>query len=281
MEGKQAAETYPRTAAIFAGGMLVLLPSVALFFGMGTIHKEPTVGLPLMAIFGVVILIGSLALTATLFHQLGLSSQSDALGLPAGSIRAAIALSLIVLFAIIAIMLFQTLSEQTPNEPYWIYNVAEADLLSVQKANTDRVVMVVPTKCTVARANSNSIPAQGADAVVPGNSPAVVADFPCYKVALIRGVPQNAVDLAKQLLTLIGTLMTSVTSFYFAAKTSSNDAPPKDSNPKASTPTPESPDAVTPASGNALADSDKDGCGTEVAAATKDEDLPAASGGVG
>lgn len=41
---------------------------------------------------------------------------------------------------------------------------------------------------------------------------------PCYDVQIVRAVGQEAVDVAKQLLILVGTLVTSVTSFYFATQ---------------------------------------------------------------
>src|SRR5262249_19221235 len=90
--------------AIGAGLVLVVLPCVAIRAGAGRMGGIPLVGLPILAIFGIMILFGALALVATLFARLNLSDPRQALGLPKGSIRAAIALALVVLFAIIAIM---------------------------------------------------------------------------------------------------------------------------------------------------------------------------------
>src|SRR3954465_3810570 len=84
--------------AVGAGLALVVLPCTALYFGIDRMFEMPTVGLPILAIFGIMILFGALALISTLFARLDLSDSTQAFGLPEGSIRAAIALSLIVLF---------------------------------------------------------------------------------------------------------------------------------------------------------------------------------------
>ena len=110
----------------------------------GEVHSDIT--LPLLAISGVSVLLVSLALVSISFATFGLSDKTQALGLPEGSIRAVIALSLLVIFAIVAFSLFASLSAAT--KP-----------------------------------------------------------------------PAEAVDFAKQLLTLVGTLVTSLSSFYFGAKT--------------------------------------------------------------
>jgi hypothetical protein len=59
--------------------------------------------LPLLAIGGVILLILVLTIVAAIFEFLDLANKNQAMGLPEGSIRAVIALSLIVLFAILAV----------------------------------------------------------------------------------------------------------------------------------------------------------------------------------
>lgn len=100
--------------------------------------------LPLLVIGGLLSLLIVLALVSVFFQTLGLANPAQALALPEGSVRAVIALGLIVLFAILAIYLY---------------------------ANT-------------------------------------------YTKS-----PDDAFDFAKQLLTIMGTLVTAVASFYFGANT--------------------------------------------------------------
>src|SRR5580704_9374323 len=69
-------------------------------------NTQSEIQLPLLAIGGVVALLASLTLVAIGLSALGLSDKTQALGLPEGSIRAVIALSLTILFGIITIFLF-------------------------------------------------------------------------------------------------------------------------------------------------------------------------------
>lgn len=71
---------------------------------------DPNMAFPLMLIFGVLALVTVLSLASALLDNLGLSSKTEALGLPKGSIRALIALSLIVIFAIMVIYMQMQLS---------------------------------------------------------------------------------------------------------------------------------------------------------------------------
>jgi hypothetical protein len=195
--------------AVGAGLVLVVLPCIGLVAGMHEISRIPAVGLPILAIFGIMILFGALALTSTLFARLSLADPAEALALPPGSIRAAIALALIVLFAIIAIMLYQSVSE-----PYRITGLTEADKTIVLRDLANRVIAVRPEPC-------------------PGG---VTGCVPHFEVHVVQPRGQESTDLAKQLLILVGTLMTSVTSFYFAARTGAapkEQAPPDEVQPAA------------------------------------------------
>jgi hypothetical protein len=223
-----------------AGLVLVFLPGAALFAGIPWISQAREVGLPIVAIFGIMILFGAMALVSTLFCRLGLSNPHEALALPQGSIRAAIALSLIVLFAIISIMLFQSMAK-----PYILYGLSLTDKNAIANNAGNRVLAVVKVECppVLARSSTSSKPSlpgagtpapaaadsappveakppsgtQPPVATPPGATPASSPEF-CYDLHLVQPPGQEAFDLAKQLLILIGTLMTSVTSFYFATQ---------------------------------------------------------------
>lgn len=254
--------------AVGAGVVLVMLPMLALVFGMGQIDKYPQVGLPLLAIVGIMILFGAMALTSTLFARLGLANREEALALPAGSVRAAIALALIVLFAIIAIMLFQSLAE-----PYRINGLSEGDMKTILQEPRNRVLAVRRMECANGLAVAGAVGVPGASASAPA----------CFDVHLVQPAGQEAIDIAKQLLILIGTLMTSVTSYYFAARTAAapniNKAATGDPEQAKPTPLPEGPAAAALARGAARGEAE-DGCDVEIVDPTRDEELPAAQGGV-
>ena len=90
---------------------------------------------------------------------------------------------------------------------------------------------------------------------------------------------QESVDLAKQLLILIGTLMTSVTSFYFASRTT--ETRQKDGTSTAPRQgTPVAPSAANASAGSMGDEGYIDGCDIPIVDTTADEDLPPSKGGV-
>jgi TRAP-type C4-dicarboxylate transport system permease small subunit len=260
--------------AVGAGLVLVVLPCIALYFGMSKMGAAPLVGLPLLAILGIMILFGSLALTSTLFARLGLDDRSEALALPNGSVRAAIAMSLIVLFAIIAIMLHQSVAD-----PYKIGGLTEAEKGLMVRDLAGRVIAVKREPCPEAKAPTGA---------ASGSTPAEPAACePRFEVHLVPPRGQESTELAKQLLVLIGTLMTSVTSFYFAARTS--ESATKGEMPSSAREQTASAQALPAAGGEqshahthagASDDDHKDGCDVAIADPTPDEELPPSKGGV-
>lgn len=73
-------------------------------------HYDPTIGMVFLVIFGVTLVIAVLTIASKTFLSTDLSCKDEALGLPAGSIRALIALSLIIIFAIMAIFMYNQLT---------------------------------------------------------------------------------------------------------------------------------------------------------------------------
>ena len=263
-ESKPGPVTRAIEGAFGAGLVLVFVPCVALYYGAERLSRSPVVGLPILAIFGIMILFGALALIATLFARLGLSDRTQPLGLPTGSIRAAIALSLIVLFATVSIMLYETIVSPTP-----IPGLLEEDKNLYVKDHVDQVIAVVP-ECK-SKLDSGKI----------GDCPASDRVFTIY---IRNPQSQQSADLAKQLLILIGTLMTSVTSFYFASRANeAGDREKKTEGPQNGAGSPnQSQPTNSPAAEAAARDADTalDGCDVPITNATSDDELPAAKGGV-
>lgn len=246
------------SSGLGVGIVLVLLPATVLMLGLGLgfFDGMRLVGLPMLAIFGIIILFGTLALVAMLFQTLGLTDRAEPLALPPGSIRAAIALSLIVLFAIISIMLFQSMLGSN----YVLHAMSKTQRDEMVAKAPERVIDSVPAACAA------SVPAGGTcgeadqrfDLHLQGATPATAAS-----------------DLAKQLLILVGTLMTSVTSFYFAGRGQTDlarkEAPPDPVKAGA---------GGAPAAGPSDTETHIDGCDVPITDTTADADLPAARGGV-
>src|SRR6516162_6432131 len=89
--------------------LLALIVGLALI--MGFYHAGLEIILPVTMIAGVLVLLLAIASVVGVFAHLNLAMSKEALGLPDGSVRAIIALSLILLFAIVAIFMYGNLSK--------------------------------------------------------------------------------------------------------------------------------------------------------------------------
>jgi hypothetical protein len=152
-------------------------------FGINLQKAGPELTLPLVVILGVVVLLVTLGLVAVSFSALSLSDKAQALALPEGSVRAVIALMLLVVFAIIAIYLYGSIAGS--GKVQFMDSVPQA-----QEAEVRRQINVV--------------------AVVPSQQQGALRVY--YK-----DVGGAGDDIAKQLIVLLGTLVTAVASFYFGS----------------------------------------------------------------
>jgi len=136
---------------------------------------DMTIKLPLLAIVGIMALLASLAIVSVTFSLADLSDKSQALGLPEGLVRAVIALSLIVLFAITSVFLHSSLAARGVQRTPSLTKQEAASFAT--KLRADELVGTEPS---------------------PDDKTAVVV----YRLG-----SQAAEDFAKQVFTLIGTLM--------------------------------------------------------------------------
>ena len=149
----------------------------------GNISEITEIALPIVIIAGLVVLLLVLGLLAFVFSVLKLSNPNEALGLPSGTVRAVIALMLLVIFAIVAIFLYSDVASS--GRMRLIEGVKAEDVAGLRKQLD--VVAVVETKDNKATVH--------------------------YREQTSR----TAEDLAKQLIVLLGTLVTAVSSFYFGS----------------------------------------------------------------
>jgi hypothetical protein len=280
LSDQEPSSTIRSASALGVAIVLVVVPLALMFGSLSLIDQVKLVGLPALAILGIMLLFGTLALVAMFFRQMGLTDASQPLALPEGSIRAAIALSLIVLFSIISIMLFQS----TVGTPYVVSGLSEADLTSLVTRGQDRVLVVLKQPCVPVALDagaSEAIAAPRGGAAPDGGLPSACGEAR-YVAHLRPGSAPEATDLAKQLLILVGTLMTSVTSFYFASRaaiSSAGTGPSGATLPETRAPV-TSPAAAAVLAGAAATEANVDGCDVHVGTATPDYELPAARGGV-
>jgi hypothetical protein len=171
-----------------------------------TINLSQTISLPLIVIAGVTLLLIVIALVAFSFSVLGLGSAQDALGLPDGSVRAIIALMLLVLFSIMSIFLYNSIASRQPQTLMHVTLAGIDDLRS-------RAVIIHQQKETSAVAQGAPPHGQAQPSAAPA---AGAAAEPMFSVTF-RELSGPADDIAKQLIVMLGTLVTAVASFYFGS----------------------------------------------------------------
>ena len=155
--------------------------------------------LSLLVIGGVIVLILLLTVVAMIFSGLGLTNKDQAMGLPEGSIRAVIALSLIVLFAILSVFLYE--------------GVSGGSVKIVQNLTDEERAQFLKDHPTARDIQS-----------IPSTDPKGQPLKDLYNVTYRSAPDTTSDDFAKQLLVLLGTLMTAVTSFYLGAGTATSAA---------------------------------------------------------
>lgn len=178
----------------------------------------PEFVLPMLLVGGVVALLMTIAIVAVVFSHRELADPNAALGLPEGSVRAIIALCLILIFAIMALFLYATLLKGD------VRSSRRLTLADINQLPEDTQVV------SVSRAD--------------GTDP--VSGTALFNVEL--SVPANdaSQDFAKQVLTTVSTLVVAISAFYFGAKTSG--ATERGERPGPGTPKPPTLRLISPAS---------------------------------
>lgn len=178
-------------------GLLVMLSKTS---------SGPESSLSLVFVAAAVVLILVVCTLTIVLKRLRLTNSEEPMGLPRGSIRAVIALLLILLFFIAAIFLFNST----------LLGGERKDSRSIQGMDSTRF-SAIPTD-QILSASTRTVGTQ------------TVYDVVLYPAS--SGTPTSD-DLAKQLVTTLATLVTAVAAFYFgansvrgAAKDAAAQAPP-------------------------------------------------------
>ena len=171
--------------------LILIVIAVLLIAGLvafsGGLVEWPEFGLPLLAVAGVVILLAILTVMVLIYKQLGLEDRNQALGLPEGTVRAIIALMLIVIFVITAVFLYFNLSD-SPGV--------------VLEGLTESQVDAIPGNELIGREVELDDEGQPTDR---------------FTVTVFKE-NRASEDFAKQLLTMLSTLVVSISSFYFGSR---------------------------------------------------------------
>jgi hypothetical protein len=181
---------------LLLGGLVGVLVGLTFYVKIARYLGSNAVLLSGLAVGGVIILILLLTTVAAVFGVLGLTNNSQAMGLPEGSIRSVIALSLIVLFAILSVYLYENVQFGRRSTVY-LQPAQYAQFMDKH----DAAIKMITSALTSYDSEGKPLPA------------------PVYLVEYSTDNPASADDFSKQLLVLLGTLMTAVTSFYLGANT--------------------------------------------------------------
>ncbi len=248
--------------------------------------------LAVILIVGVGCLLLTLGTLAVVFKRLGLDDKHQALGLPEGSVRAVLALMLILLFFVSTIFFtsFLSVGEKTRSlknvTPEQLALIPAGDIAEQKPAETT-------TSTTTTSSPTATTTAVGATGTVPVIPPVVVSDPVglLFDVKLYEPISPDSRDLAKQAATAGSTLVAAIAAFYFGAASSRPPKPPTDAATKKSVPgpgpggaptdavvSPTAPGGVsgsaTPAAATALSDPPvEDGCGLAWSDVEDDSDL--------
>ncbi len=175
--------------------------AVVVGLGLAGILEEgaqTTSSLALLMLGGVVALILVLGGLASAYAAMNLSNHSHALALPQGSIRAVLALSLVVIFVGVSAFLFLGLS--APRDTMQIRELSKVTEDQLKGIPGEFIVLKVPRK-TAGEDEKDEKGAQLFDATI-----------------FIRGFTEASADLAKQIFTTIATVLVTVIGFYFGSR---------------------------------------------------------------
>jgi hypothetical protein len=176
---------YSNSNALWAG--LILGVGILAYFVIAG-YNETRQNWVVLAVLGVSIFLILLTFMSFVFTAVKIGNKNEALGLPPGSIRAVIALCLVVVFVIFVVFLYGDLANPPPGR----------SLVNISQEQYNKISPEVMFSSNVSDNKTGQT---------------------LYDVELI-GIPksQAAQDLAKQIITLVGTLMAAVSSFYFGVK---------------------------------------------------------------
>lgn len=201
------------TVGLYAGlTWVIFIQSYGTSTGDKQWTNQLSTNLPVLAVWGVITLLLFLTIMGVVFKNLGLAHSNEALALPSGSIRAVIALSLIVIFIISFIYL---------NETFVHPSLVVSKGITLDQVHTMQASGATIVRIDLETPNMNPNPAYVVTTTpVPNSTSAVPAatSNQTYDVWTASPTNQASQDLAKQVITLVGTLMASIASFYFGTK---------------------------------------------------------------
>jgi hypothetical protein len=167
-------------------GVLLTFLVAPLIWPDRALNISPELTMALAIVLTVAVMMALLFVVAAGFSALGLANKEYALGLPDGSIRALIALILIMVFIVLDIYMFRIVGQGT--EGVAIFD--SPDLIETL-ADTDQIINIQEVDRGDGRTS--------------------------YVVAYRGQIDEDGTRLAQQVITTVGTLVVAVAGFYFGS----------------------------------------------------------------
>lgn len=169
--------------AVFGLVGTILIPWLISYGLWSAEQRPPEILLPLLAIAGVASLLACLTIVAVALAALNLANPREALGLPRGSVRALIALSLVLIFVITAMHLYGQVRSPPTTKMIGITQEQLADIPSQE---------IISSNASEAGENLFDVE------------------------RMVRN--EASEDFAQQILTTVSTLVVAVAGFYFGSR---------------------------------------------------------------
>jgi hypothetical protein len=204
---------------IYVGVAVSALLGVAAYLGWAILHDKT--GNPTFNFIGIVIIfMAALTVAATIFVGLKLANPLEAFGLPTGSMRALLAIGIMILFVVFGLPMISA----TPSE------VVAAQRGEVAPEKLQETIRFHQDQGLKVRIISDGTPAVPATATTPAQ-PGAKAVFETFGHVDLRS--PETIDFGKQILTAVITLLTSVVSFYFGSRSATEGQRGSDTEPAA------------------------------------------------
>lgn len=181
-------------------GLALLLGGVGPF---GKISNTPEARTGVLIVLAVSIMALLLFTVSAGFRALGLSTKDEALGLPSGSVRAFIALMLIMIFAVLSVYAVRLVGEGLYNYA-GLMTLGEAEALALARSEGFMIEKVSQDDARTVALKEGFVIEEGD----LGN---------LFRVWQIRPISDGGDRLAQQLVTTVATLVVAVAGFYFGA----------------------------------------------------------------
>jgi hypothetical protein len=207
---------------LFTGSIAFLLVagySVYRFYRKELGNTEEAMALSAVVLTGLFLIVVLMAAPVIVYQVLGLSESQQALALPEGSIRALLALSLVLVFVCLAGFLYNEVNNPI-TQTGAVEHITDARITELK---AEFVVVYEPAKNDKnEQLYEPKKDANGAPVVADDKTPVYDTTKPLYNATYYTKRTKDADDFAKQIFTTLATIFVSVISFYFGSSATSS-----------------------------------------------------------